>query len=360
MNCNKSLLDREYSAWIKGFLTLLIILGHDMVFTMPLNEYGVMSFFYLFHIQGFFILPFLYGVDAKPYTFGRIKDTLIRFYWPYGVLVTVMMLGVGVYSRFSAITWEGLIRLYLFCDAASIKQMCGIQIFWFLPSMLMTVLLKELYYRTNSFVRFFLFIASFVLMIATVHANTSYQAQSINTYLMRHLPLGMGYAVQMLAMGVVLRALVSFIEKMRGYKFAFIVSACGFLFCSLLYWKYVARLIGSSDLNVVYAVLQNVTPVLFMVMLVSALNLLRLNMGNSMVVKLGHRSLCVYLISPLIGYITYFACEYFNGMYWWIGLLLWPVIAFTAYCGSFLIKGKVEQMLFPRNLYALIQVLKVK
>lgn len=305
-------------------------------------------------------MPFIYGVDAKPYTFRRIKDTLIRFYWPYGVLVTVMMLGVGVYSRFSAIAWEGLARLYLFCDAASIKQMCGIQIFWFLPSMLITVLLKELYYRTNSFVRFFLFMASIVLMIATVHANTSYQARSINTCVMCHLPLGMGYAVQMLAMGVVFRAWVASIEKMRGYKFAFTVSACGFVVCSMLYLKYVARLIGSSDLNVVYAILQNVTPVLFMVMLVSALNLLRLNMGNSMIVKLGHRSLYVYLLSPFIGYITYFACDYFNGMYWWIGLLLWPLIAFTAYWGSFLIKGKMERMLFPRNLYALIQVLKVK
>ncbi|WP_455621149.1 hypothetical protein [Parabacteroides sp.] len=360
MNCNKSLLNREYSAWIKGLLTLFIILGHNMVFTIPLNEYGAMSFFYLFHIQGFFILPFLYGVDTKPYTLERIKDTVIRFYWPYGILVTCMMLGVGATSRFSNVIGEGLSGLYLFCDAASIKRMCGIQIFWFLPSMMMTVLLKELYYRTNSGVRISLFTCSVAFILCVVYANSSFQARASMDWLIRYLPFGAGYAVQMLAMGVTLRALIGYIEKTQGYRSALALSASGFLVCSMLYMEYVARLIGHSDLNVVYAVLRNITPVLFMVMIVSALELLHPTMDNSMVLKLGQRSLYVYLISPFIGYIVYFVCDYLNGMYWWIGLLLWPMIAFTAYCGSLLIKGKVERILFPRNLYALIQVLKVK
>lgn len=360
MNYNKSLLNREYSTWIKGFLTFFIILGHNIVFTTPLSEYGVMSFFYLFHIQGFFILPFLYGVDTKPYTSRRIKDTIMRFYWPYGVFVTFMMLGVGVATRFSNVTWEGLGRLYVFCDAISIKQMCDIQVFWFLPSMMMTVLLKELYYRTNRHIRFILFSISFAFVIYTVYANTSYQAQSTSTCITRHLPLGMGYAIQMLAMGVVLRSLIDYIEKIQGYKLAFVLSTSGFLICFMFYMKYVAYLIGHSDLNVAYAILQNIAPVLFMVMVVCALNLSHPNMGNSMVMKLGQRSLYVYLISPFIGYIVYFVCDYFNGMYWWIGLLLWPMIAFIAYGCSLLIKGKLERFLFPRKSHDLICVLNGK
>lgn len=359
MNCNKSLLSKEYSTWIKGLLTLFIILGHDMVFTIPLNEYGVMSFFYLFHIQGFFILPFLYGTDARPYTVGRVKDIFVRFYWPYFLLVTVMLFGGALCSRSLMITLEGFAGIYLFGDSVSIKQLCGVQILWFLPSMLTMVLLKELYYRTNRLVRFLLFVLSVLSMASFVYASTSYCASSSVSVVMRHLPLGIGYAIRMLAMGVVLRTWMEVVEKSKGYKTALIVSACGFIVCSLLYVKDVAFLIGKSDLNVMYAILQNITPVLFMVMIVSMLNILQPDMSNSLVMKLGGKSLYVYLISPFIGYVLYYACRYFNGMYWWIGLLLWPIITYVAYMGSScLIKGKWEKYLFPRNWETLEQLFK--
>lgn len=359
MNCNRSLLSRECSCWIKGLLTLFIILGHDMMFTIPLNRYGAMSFLYLFHIQGFFILPFLYGISAKPYTAHRAADTLVRFYWPYGLLVTMMMLGVGLLSsRGASMMPAGLAGLYLFCDSASIRQLCGVQIFWFLPSMLVMVLLRELYYRTNRYVRFLLLAASVGMMVASVYANTSWQASAAVSGVTRHLPLGMGYALRMLAMGVVLRAWMERVEESGGYRKALMLSAGGFLVCSLLYAKDVALVIGQSDMNVMFAILQNVTPVLFMVMTVSALNILKPDLTGSVVRKLGDRSLYVYLISPFVGYAAYFACNHFHAMYWWVGLLLWPVISCVAYGVSWLITGKLEKFLFPRNWETWVQLFK--
>lgn len=139
MNSNTSYINREHSIWVKGILSILIVLGHDMVFTIPLQEYGVMSFLYMFHIQVFFILPFLYGIDNHSYTKERLKNTIIRFFWPYLLLVTLFVVGYNIVTLFSHFSIRGLFRLYVFCDGITIRQMCGVQIFWFLPSMMCTV-----------------------------------------------------------------------------------------------------------------------------------------------------------------------------------------------------------------------------
>lgn len=349
MSCNKSLLNRDYSTWIKGVLTLFIILGHNMVFTMPLKDYGVMSYFYMFHIQGFFILPFLYGTYTKRDLKVRLKDVAVRFYWPFFLLVSGMTLVYGSINHFSGFTWEKLTELFLSCNGYIIKQMCGIQIFWFLPSMMMCVLLKEVYYRGGVMMRFLLLSISLAYTISAIHANTSYLAAIWFVNTNRYFPLGAGYAIQMLAIGVSLRALVNYINTTKCHRSAFILSAGGFLTCSLLYMKYVAKLIGHSDLNVVYAILQNITPLFFMIAIVCGLSLVQPNVRDSNVWKIGNSSLYIYLISPFVGYLLFFICNHLNLMYWQIGLLLWPVITYIAYGISFLISRKIERFLFPSD-----------
>ncbi len=361
MSCNKSLLTREYSTWIKGLLTVFIILGHDMVFTHPLNDYGVMCYFYIFHIQGFFILPFLYGVNAKPYTLGRVKDTFARFYWPYFVLVTALLLGrCLVAGSFSVVTPQNVARLYLFCDNISIQQMCGVQIFWFLPSMMVMVLLKELYYRSGRVLRLLLLSLSVAAVSASVYAHTSYPAYRVVSSIVTYMPFGMWYAVQMLAMGVALRACMETVVNKKSYKSALTLSVFGFLVCSALFVAYVARDIGHSGINVVYSVLQNTTSLLFMVMVVSALSIWSPDVSKSVFTKLGDRSLYVYLISPFVGYVAHYTCLYANVYWWWLGLLLWPVITCVAYWASLLIRGKGEKYLFPRKWCDLSQLFAIR
>lgn len=87
----------------------------------------------------------------------------------------------------------------------------------------------------------------------------------------------------------------------------------------------------------------------FMLMVVSCQNLRKAERYGSGIYKIGTRSLFVYLISPFVGYATYFICSALGLMYWWVGLLLWLIIVYLAYRMSLLVKGKFEAAMFPRN-----------
>ena len=56
-------LNRDESVAIKGFLTFLIVLGHNAVFTKSLQ--GLFDYLYTFHVLIFFILPFFYRGEGR-------------------------------------------------------------------------------------------------------------------------------------------------------------------------------------------------------------------------------------------------------------------------------------------------------
>ncbi len=353
MNSRTSYVGRQESIWIKGFLTLLIILGHDVVFTVPLRGYGVMSWLYTFHIQGFFILPFLYGISTEAYSVVRLKDTAVRFYWPYFLLTTVFAVGLGAATGFRNFTFERLLHLYVFCDGATIREMCGVQIFWFLPSMMSTMLLKELYYRNKVCVRIFLLVLSVVYIACDIYANVSYASFPAWNSIVANIPLGGGNAIQMLLLGVLLRRIYSLIDRHQCYMPAFVLSLICFGICSFVYAKYVALTIGTCGHNAIYVMLQNVTPLVFMPMLVSAVNIIKIR-ESGIISKIGGRSLHIYLVSPFIGYVIAFICQSLGIMYWWMGILVCPLIAACAYFISvFVIRGNFERLIFPRSAYSL-------
>lgn len=355
MNYTKSLLSREYSTWLKGLLTLLIVLGHDMVFTIPLKEYGVMGFLYIFHIQSFFLLPFLYGVDTKAYTLKRVGDMFVRFYWPYCLFALLMMLCYGVASNFASFTWSQLLRLLIICDATSIKEMCGIQILWFLPCMMSMTLLRELYYRNGMWVRFTLLLIS--VLYITCSTILRGPALSGVHQLLRYVPFGTGYAMQLFAQGVILRALIYYINKKKKYVCVLAASTVGFAACCAIYVKYVSVYTITPEIYRIFVSLQNVTPLLFLLMVVSLMNLSATGRKESVIYRMGSRSLYVYLISPFVGYAAYFVCSALGLVYWWLGLLLCPIIVYVAYKISLLITGKLEAFMFPRNYEMLRQCL---
>ena len=356
MNSSTSYVSRNNSTWIKGLLTVLIILGHNMVFTIPSNDYGIMSYLYTFHIQGFFILPFLYGIKNDKYTFHSAINTVTRFYWPYLILVTIFMIGYGSLTNFSNCNLDNILRLYILCSGNSIKQMCGIQIFWFLPAMMSLVLLKELFYRNGAAVQISLFILSILYIGSSIYSNTSYEIKDMWQHTISSIPFGGGYALQMLAPGIILRRITENIEYRQWHKKSLIISIICFLIGTTLYFKHVAFTIGKSDLNIVYAALQNIMPIIFIVLIQSALQYANIKEYNVML-KIGEKSLYIYLISPFIGYIFFFICQYFGILYWWVGVLIWPLITLISYyAAKFLVRGNIERIIFPHDRDAFINI----
>lgn len=349
MNSNTSYINREHSIWVKGILSILIVLGHDMVFTIPLQEYGVMSFLYMFHIQVFFILPFLYGIDNHSYTKERLKNTIIRFFWPYLLLVTLFVVGYNIVTLFSHFSIRGLFRLYVFCDGITIRQMCGVQIFWFLPSMMCTVLLKELYYRSRAWIKCLLFVLSFIFIGFAIYSRVSYSTYDSWSHIMRNIPLGGGYAINMLALGVITRWFFSQMVLHKRYvQTAFVGTIC-FIVCSILYWHYVADFMSRKPFNVLYTILQQVAPVTFITALVAYINLLGIK-RRGYISEFGKYSLLIYLISPFVGYVCAFVAIKLHLMYWWMGLLIWPLIVLVSYRIAIWIgTTKFSNILIPQN-----------
>lgn len=348
-----SLLSRVHSTWIKGLLTILIILGHDVVFTESLKEYGVMSYLYLFHIQGFFLLPFLYGIKGD----RNARDLFVRFYWPFFWLVSLALLIRGLLTEFNDLSFGSLFRLYLICDASSIREVCGIQVFWFLPSMMMTMMLMDQYYKSSTLFRSLILIMSLTLMACDIYSNTSYQNRELLSFLNK-MPLGSSYALVMLGLGVTFRYIFARVVNNNAYGMALIISFIGFIICSVCYLKEVALTISISDLNVTYSILRLVTPLFFMTGCVCAIQKWRTINKKSAILKLGHRSLYVYLISPFVGYLVLYISKISGIFNWPFGLLMCPVITIVAYFLSLCVTPKVQTIIFPRNYKDLISTLK--
>ena len=141
---NESLISREESTAIKGLLIFLIILGHNSFFSSE-SRIG-MVYLYLFHIQAFFMLPFLY--PHKKISFIRIRDYVIRLYYPFIILFLFLsllnyvgnILGVipeNVSSQMIETDkhWNDFLLTILTGNGYNIDYFTGLQFLWFLPVM---------------------------------------------------------------------------------------------------------------------------------------------------------------------------------------------------------------------------------
>ena len=92
-----SLISINESTALKGLLIFLIVLGHNMIFTYYVLPYNGMAYLYSFHIQAFFILPFLY--DSKILNVKRIKDYFFRLYWPFIIISIILYICRIIYNK---------------------------------------------------------------------------------------------------------------------------------------------------------------------------------------------------------------------------------------------------------------------
>lgn len=93
INMDKSYFPRERSEALKGFLMLLIILGHNgllMGTFTGMEKLPVYDYLYTFHVYAFLILPFLYG--EKKFTWESTLKTFKKLYIPYTIFFVLLLL----------------------------------------------------------------------------------------------------------------------------------------------------------------------------------------------------------------------------------------------------------------------------
>lgn len=148
----KSLLTRDESASLKGLLIFLIVLGHNSLFCNAIE--GFQSFIYCFHVQCFFVLPFLY--PSKLLSGSSIRDLFFKLYWPFITIFILYSIVFKIvapyippqgYAYFISDNDDGIlnfIRTIFTGNWFMIEFFSGFQYLWFLPVMFSCLVWKQI------------------------------------------------------------------------------------------------------------------------------------------------------------------------------------------------------------------------
>lgn len=216
---NKSLISREASTGIKGLLIFLIILGHNNLFSTE-SRIG-MVYLYTFHIQAFFMLPFLY--PHKELSFNRIRNYIARLYYPYiflFIILSILNLFITKYgiiqqpplyplSYIHNYTLEFFLTL-INGNGYNIDFFTGLQFLWFLPVMFSMNILKDYYYSCHSkYIQISLIILGLIFFF--VYFIFGFRApfdKRVIFYIKEYSPFAFTYALGALFMGIVGRNII--------------------------------------------------------------------------------------------------------------------------------------------------------
>ncbi|WP_418992002.1 acyltransferase family protein [Alistipes sp.] len=296
MSILHSYISRDESTAVKGVLIFLIVLGHNILFTKYVEPVQGMGYLYCFHIQAFFLLPFLYG--SEPLTKKRALCYFIRLYWPFLLLSGLLSIGFyNLYLHNNFNLWA-LFHTWLTGDVNLIRRYCGIQLLWFLPAMFAMSLFKDLYYHSHPAIRLILLflsiVANFIIFLAIVDP----EYYSLQSKIGSIIPLGMFPGISYLIFGVATRKIIAQIKINRGggrkgfiFLFSFLICSITY-FANTLYW----------NKGLVLIALKVMMPIIFIILLwYYSKNLSYYRMWK----ELGERTFLIYLIHPFIGYILY-------------------------------------------------------
>lgn len=127
--------------FLKGLLILLVIFDH--------NEYAHQLFpkfleGFSFHVVGFFALPFLR--PSEIFSFKRLPDMLVRYYFPYAWIVCGMALISLFITKIELLTWASHLMLALYSgNNAILKTVTQMSMLWFLPSFFALVIIRSIF-----------------------------------------------------------------------------------------------------------------------------------------------------------------------------------------------------------------------
>lgn len=293
----QSLLSRDESNAIKGVLISLIILGHNMFFTYATDEIQCMGYLYCFHIQAFFLLPFLYPL--RPGSRERVLNHLIRYYVPFFLFLIVLSLLRSFAGH--EIEWWKMPLSALFGGGVLIREFAGNQLLWFLPAMFFTVLLKEWYQVGGQQLRRILLFCGVVCITGKIIApSLSGKAAELSEAIL-YWGSNLLYALQFLPLGLSLRYILQ--NRRMSLPMAgglFLLGSAGYFADYFLLVKpYYSYHVTTS----LWVALQMFMPIPFLVLLYR----FRAMFGNCKILKkFGENSFMIYLFHPFIGYALFF------------------------------------------------------
>lgn len=352
---DESLISREASLAIKGLLIFLIILGHNSFFSSE-SRIG-MVFLYTFHIQAFFILPFLY--PHKKVSVIRLRNYIIRFYYPFVIFFLFLSLlnhigntwGIIPENTFSGNIgtvnkWKEFLLTIITGNGYCIDYFTGFQFLWFLPVMFSMVILKDIYYdkRANYMLRYFmvLFGCIFFLIYFIFGFRTPFDKNII--YLLKeYSPFAITYALGAFFMGVISLRVI----KMEKYRSANIVIPALFVSGAIL--CFVSQHDGKVPIDdEIRWILLLVMPFLFFFIIYQ----LRDYLSKITLLKdIGKYSFPIYIIHPFLLKVFFMIVYPLWGANWLIVIVSQVIITAISYYIALIIYNNhyLKAIMFPSN-----------
>lgn len=303
-------LNREESTALKGLLILLIILGHNATFTIALP--GSFGYLYTFHVQSFFILPFLYNNydNTKHISFKDcFVKNFVRLYYPYILFFLILSLLCYI-TNGNSIDINKLIDLkddynipYLI-DAIFtgnyylIDFFTGFQHLWFLPVMFSMSVIKDTIHKNNilKYIIMTLGLISYIVFFVFMYRKP--YDDSINFNLMLYSPFAILQGFGAYFLGIVT---VSAINN-RNFKLINIASSVLFIVLSCTYiFQITNKTLGDN----IY-LYRFIMPFLFVNFILN----FKVSISKSVLLReFGKYSFPMYIIHPPLCIISYFICK---------------------------------------------------
>lgn len=156
MTSSKSYLSKEESLSIKGLLILLIILAHNSLLCTRDGDssdfYIWRNWLYTFHIQSFFILPFLYG-DKKVLSWKLLCKTILhdglKLLTPY-MWITAICIIIRCIFIPNPINWDKIIIAFIIGSQWLVSQAIGFHFLWFLPTFFTATVIKRFFFSNDT------------------------------------------------------------------------------------------------------------------------------------------------------------------------------------------------------------------
>ena len=332
---NESLISREESTAIKGLLIFLIILGHNSFFSSE-SRIG-MVYLYLFHIQAFFMLPFLY--PHKKISFIRIRDYVIRLYYPFIILFLFLsllnyvgnILGVipeNVSSQMIETDkhWNDFLLTILTGNGYNIDYFTGLQFLWFLPVMFSMIILKDIYYDndTSEILKYLIILCgSIFFFIYFIFGFRAPFDKSVIYLLKNYSPFAITYAFGAFFMGVVGLWIIKNWKNSILYIIIPILFVFGTTICFILQHDGEVPI----DDKVRWGLLLTM-PFLFFFIVYQIRNILS---NSCLLKKLGEYSFPIYIIHPFLLKILFIIIYPLWGTNWGIVIISQVITTIISY-----------------------------
>lgn len=307
-------LNREYSDTIKGILIILIVIGHNHVLCPNTEAGGIMQYLYLFHVAGFFILPFFYNTRVD-ITWSSISKIIIRCWIPYFWICFLCFIVMCTVRHQFDFGW-GNICAFFYGTQSPIRKYFGFIFPWFLPTYCSASIML-------SFARKYrwLYTLFFVLGLSTFFMTWE------QFYLFKNnVPLGLGLALSYFGAGAIA------FELNRYSYWVKYIGAIMFIALSVCWWMHVPVGISCKLLpSMFFGVLLCIVPYI--------------NCGWLRI--LGRYSLGIYLFHVFFVNATYILFPH-TTLWGWVGFTISLVIPLLMTMGIYRV-ACLRNLLFPRS-----------